>query len=168
LPSPRKGRRDGTGRTLSAALRHQPAERRHHRSVLCRSLVRDIRLAWRWLVLVLSAARLLGSGSGNWSVSYELRRLSPRDECRALICAGRALQKKITQGHYQIEPAASPMLPRNKKKKPPLGGLSRPVRKLESFWSGRRGSNPRPDLGKVVVLFQVVAKAPWIAPKHSV
>jgi hypothetical protein len=39
---------------------------------------------------------------------------------------------------------------------------------LRVFGAGEGARTLDPDLGKVVVLFQVVAKAPWIAPKHSV
>jgi hypothetical protein len=79
----RKGPRDGTAgapiqttHSAAAALGHPLSYRRHHRGVLRRPRLGDVRLARRWLVLVLSAAGLSGNGAGCWAIPHELRGLS--------------------------------------------------------------------------------------------
>jgi antirestriction protein ArdC len=86
--SPRKGRRDGavqpqTERTPRAALRHPPADRHQHRSVLRRSRAGDVRQRRQWLVLVATPARLCARWLAYGAVRYELRSLPQCYECFA-------------------------------------------------------------------------------------
>jgi hypothetical protein len=69
----------------------------------------------------------------------------PRQRDRQLIRSLRLCRAgtSMNAGHL-IGPTASPMLPRKKARKPPFGGLVASCCNFGRFWSGRRGSNPRP------------------------
>ena len=61
-----------------AALRHQPADRCRLRGVLFGLHARNVRQRRRWLVLVVSTARLFARRSSDWPIRYELCRVSAR------------------------------------------------------------------------------------------
>jgi len=64
----------------SVALRHRPADRRYHRSVLRRPHAGDIRQVRRWLVLVAAPTWMFAGWLAYWAVRYELLRVSARNK----------------------------------------------------------------------------------------
>src|SRR4051812_40166538 len=107
-----------------------------------RSHPKSLRRVRRWLVLVVAPA-----GQG------------PPAGKPATDPFAEAMQRRhFKNAGHLIGPTASPMLPRNKARKPPFGGLLATCCNLGSFWSGRRGSNPRPRPWQGPAPVQLVAK----------
>ena len=87
-----------------------PRDRRQHRSVLCRPRARNIRQVRRWLVLVVSPARLCARGLADRPVCYELRSLSPRDEYDGISPdpLSRDVTRKISAACFHIASTINP------------------------------------------------------------
>jgi len=63
---------------------------------------------WRWLVLVVSPARVLAGGAADGAICDELRCVSPCDECGAdlVMMHARPLWEVTTIGHDSLDVAA--------------------------------------------------------------